>query len=48
MFSAQLAGEQKVKVGMNASNAKYNYQLLLILFIGWIILFNEVTDLSSD
>ena len=29
MFSAQLAGEQKVRVGMNSPNAKYNYQLLL-------------------
>ncbi len=27
MFSAQIAGEQKVKVGMNAPKAKYNYQL---------------------
>jgi len=35
MFSAQLAGEQKVKVGMNAPNAKYNYQLLLNI-IHWL------------
>ena len=35
MFSAQLAGEQKVKVGMNAPKAKYNYQLLLNI-IHWL------------
>jgi hypothetical protein len=29
MFSAQISGEQKVKVGMNAPKAKYNYKLLL-------------------
>jgi len=41
MFSAQIAGEKKVKVGMNAPKAKYNYQLLLNIFIGWIILLND-------
>ncbi len=35
MFSAQIAGEQKVKVGMNAPKAKYNYQLLLNI-IHWL------------
>jgi hypothetical protein len=35
MFSAQIAGEQKAKVGMNAPEAKYNYQLLLNI-IHWL------------
>ena len=35
MFSAQIAGEQKVKVGMNAPKVKYNYQLLLNI-IHWL------------
>jgi len=35
MFSAQIAGEQKAKVGMNAPKAKYNYQLLLNI-IHWL------------
>jgi len=35
MFSAQIAGEKKVKVGMNAPKAKYNYQLLLNI-IHWL------------
>ena len=35
MFSAQIAGEQKIKVGMNAPKAKYNYQLLLNI-IHWL------------
>ncbi len=35
MFSAQLAGEKKAKVGMNAPKAKYNYQLLLNI-IHWL------------
>jgi hypothetical protein len=35
MFSAQITGEQKVKVGMNAPKAKYNYQLLLNI-IHWL------------
>jgi len=35
MFSAQIAGEQKVKVGMNAPKAKYNHQLLLNI-IHWL------------
>ena len=29
MFSAQVAGQNKTKVGMNTPEAKYNYQLLL-------------------
>ena len=40
MFSAQIAGEQKVKVGMNAPKAKYNYQLLLNI-IHWLDNLNE-------
>jgi hypothetical protein len=35
MFSAQIAGEKKIKVGMNAPRAKYNYQLLLNI-IHWL------------
>jgi hypothetical protein len=35
MFSAQLAGEKKAKVGMNSPKAKYNYQLLLNI-IHWL------------
>jgi hypothetical protein len=35
MFSAQIAGEQKIQVGMNAPKAKYNYQLLLNI-IHWL------------
>jgi len=35
MFSAQIAGDQKVKVGMNSPSAKYNYQLLLNI-IHWL------------
>jgi len=35
MFSAQIAGEKKVKVGMNSPKAKYNYQLLLNI-IHWL------------
>jgi hypothetical protein len=35
MFSAQIAGEQKVKVGMNSLKAKHNYQLLLNI-IHWL------------
>jgi hypothetical protein len=35
MFSAQIAGEQKAKVGMNAPKANYNYQLLLNI-IHWL------------
>ena len=35
MFTAQIAGEQKVKTGMNAPKAKYNYQLLLNI-IHWL------------
>lgn len=35
MFSAQIANEQKVKVGMNAPKAKYNYQLLFNI-IHWL------------
>lgn len=35
MFSAQIAGEKKTKVGMNAPKAKYNYQLLLNI-IHWL------------
>jgi len=35
MFSAQIAGEQKVKVGMNSPTAKYNFQLLMNL-IHWL------------
>jgi hypothetical protein len=35
MFSAQIAGEKKTKVGMNAPNARYNYQLLLNI-IHWL------------
>jgi hypothetical protein len=35
MFSAQLAGEKKSKVGMNSPKAKYNYQLLLNI-IHWL------------
>ena len=35
MFSAQIAGERKVKVGMNSPRAKYNYQLLLNI-IHWL------------
>ena len=34
MFSAQLAGPDRIKVGINSEEAKENYQLLLILFIG--------------
>jgi hypothetical protein len=35
MFSAQIAGENKRKVGMNAPEAKHNYQLLLNV-IHWL------------
>lgn len=35
MFSAQLAGENKLKMGMNDPRAKYNYQLLLNI-IHWL------------
>ena len=35
MFSAQIAGEQKVKVGMNSTKARHNYQLLLNI-IHWL------------
>lgn len=35
MFSAQIAGENKIKVGMNSPEAKYNYQLLLNI-IHWL------------
>jgi hypothetical protein len=35
MFSAQIAGEQKIKVGMNSPKAKHNYQLLLNI-IHWL------------
>jgi hypothetical protein len=35
MFSAQIAGEQKAKVGMNAPKANFNYQLLLNI-IHWL------------
>jgi hypothetical protein len=35
MFSAQLAGPQKRKVGMNDELAKQNYQLLLNI-IHWL------------
>lgn len=35
MFSAQIAGEKKVKVGMNASKSKNNYKLLLNI-IHWL------------
>jgi hypothetical protein len=35
MFTAQLAGEKKNKVGMNAPKAKYNYKLLLNI-IHWL------------
>lgn len=35
MFSAQVAGQNKTKVGMNTPEAKYNYQLLLNV-IHWL------------
>ena len=35
MFSAQIAGEKKIKVGMNSPKAKHNYQLLLNI-IHWL------------
>jgi len=35
MFSAQIAGENKVKVGMNSPKARHNYQLLLNI-IHWL------------
>jgi hypothetical protein len=35
MFSAQIAGEQKVKVGMNSTKARHNYKLLLNI-IHWL------------
>ncbi len=35
MFSAQLAGEQKIKAGMNSEDASENYQLLLNI-IHWL------------
>lgn len=35
MFSAQITGEKKHKIGMNSPDAKYNYQLLLNL-IHWL------------
>ncbi len=35
MFSAQLAGEQQIKAGMNSENAKENYKLLLSI-IHWL------------
>ena len=35
MFSAQIAGEKKAKVGMNSPKAKSNYQLLLNI-IHWL------------
>jgi hypothetical protein len=35
MFSAQLAGQEKTKMGMNSPYAKYNYQLLLNI-IHWL------------
>lgn len=35
MFSAQIAGEKKIKVGMNSPQAQYNYQLLLNI-IHWL------------
>jgi len=35
MFSAQIAGEKKIKVGMNSPQAHYNYQLLLNI-VHWL------------